>query len=112
MEDKFQELNLRMERLEQKLDTVARKPAAANISEEELQTYQKVKAAFFGPDGSCGINETSPCVIACRVCVIQCIQCIQCIVQCVTCDVECSCGPCNIGGFNSVGSNRFGRLGN
>lgn len=111
MNDELKELTLRLKALEDKLETVARKSRVSDLSADEIKAYLRVREAFF-EEGSCGINETSPCNLHCRIsCVISCR-----IVCDVVCDVECSCGPCNRGrgGFGSGGfggGGRFGGLG-
>lgn len=111
MNDELKELSLRLERLEKVLDTVPRRGSAEELSAEEIRAYAKVRVAF-GEGGTCGINETSPCVIACLRCAPICRT--TPIPICRVCDFECTCGPCAIcgaGGGGFGGGGRFGGLG-
>lgn len=106
--DALKDLELRLERIEKAIGTLP-KPSASSLSEEEVAAYHRVRSVLW-EDGSCGINETSPCVISCRI--------IDKICRVVpifrACDVECTCGPCNVfGDFGALrgGITRFGSLG-
>jgi hypothetical protein len=107
-EKAVKELSLRLERIEKALEAVVRRPAAEEVSAEDLKAYAKVRAAFGWEGGTCGINETSPCVLACRIpapCRLPPIR---------FCDFECTCGPCMPGSFGTGGfggGGRFGGLG-
>ena len=111
-EKDLKEVSLRLERLEAKLDTIGQASSVGELTEADIAAFHKVQNAFW-EDGSCGINETSPCVLRCniwkggRVVKIPRIP--------TRCDVECTCGPCNIGcGFGGAaggGLSRFGGLG-
>lgn len=106
----LKEIALRLERLEKSLDTVPRRAPMPDVSAEELKAYTKVRAALAFEWGSCGINETSPCVVACRVPTPLCRP----VPVCRACDFECTCGPCAqcfSGGGAVGGSGRFGGLG-
>lgn len=89
-DDNLKEMNLRLERLEAKLDTIAGVSARADITEEDVAAFHKVQNAFWD-DGVCGINETSPCVVKCTVFKDK-----RLIPVTKICDRECTCGPCNI----------------
>jgi hypothetical protein len=111
-EKELREVNVRLERLESKFDTLAREPAVSALSAQDIAAYHKVQNAFW-EDGSCGINETSPCILRCNIlkgdAVIQ-------LPRPRGCDVECICGPCNLGGLLGQlgqlgGGVRFGGLG-
>ena len=105
--DALKEVQLRLERLEDKLSTIAGGTRAAKLSEEEIAAYHRVRTALW-EDGSCGINETSPCVLNCRVSTCRVTIC---DVICRPCDVECTCGPCNLGNLAVGGLSRFRGLG-
>jgi hypothetical protein len=98
-EKELRDLDIRLERLEQKLGTLGREPSVSALTEQDLAAYHKVQNAFW-EDGSCGINETSPCILRCNIFkggeVIP-------LPRPRFCDVECTCGPCNIGGLGSLG---------
>jgi hypothetical protein len=107
--DALKDLQVRLERIEKAIETQP-KPQASSLSEDDVAAYHRVRSVLW-EDGSCGINETSPCVISCRI--IDKI-CRVVPVICRACDVECTCGPCNI--FSEIGSlrggiSRFSRLG-
>lgn len=94
MSDELKDVMLRLERLEEKVSTVGRQPRAAELSAKDIAAYHKVQNAFW-EDGTCGINETSPCVLRCNVFTGGKI-----VPLPKPCDIECTCGPCNI--FGSV----------
>src|SRR5215203_1713053 len=106
----LKDLELRLERIEKAIDTLA-KPARSGtaLSEADVAAFHRVREVLW-EDGCCGINETSPCVISCiivdKICKVIPIP--------QPCDFECSCGPCNIftefGTLNG-GLARFSRLG-
>ena len=95
MSDKeMKELELRLERIEKAVETIAaQRPGLASLSAEEIDVYHKVRSALW-EEGTCGINETSPCVISCRV--VEKICKVVPIPICRICDVECTCGPCSV----------------
>ncbi len=95
MNDKgMKELELRLERIEKAVETIAtQRSGLATLSTEEINVYHKVRTVLW-EDGSCGINETSPCVISCRIVETACK--VVPILKCRACDVECTCGPCNV----------------
>lgn len=105
-EDPLKEVNLRLERLEAKLDTVARTPSVSNLTADDIAAFHKVRNAFW-EDGSCGINETSPC-IGCNAFVNDRVV----KIPIPTPLAECICGPCMCGVGGSFGGiQRFGGLG-
>lgn len=109
-DDTLKELDLRLERIEKAIETLA-KPKMASPSEEDVAAYHRVRSLLWD-DGTCGINETSPCVISCRI--IDKICRVVPIPICRACDVECTCGPCNVFtdlGIMRGGTHRFGNLG-
>jgi len=104
--NELKELTVRLKNLEEKLETVSRRGSVEALSETDIAAFHKVQAAFW-EDGTCGINETSPCILRCNVFhggkVIKVPQ---------PCDIECTCGPCNIfGPMVNVGALRFRGLG-
>jgi len=106
----MKDMELRLERIEKAIETLAKpRSSAVSLSEADVAAYHRVREALW-EEGTCGINETSPCVISCII-----IDKICKIVPIPTfCDRECTCGPCNI--FTDFGSfrggiARFGRLG-
>jgi hypothetical protein len=106
-EKELREVSLRLERLEAKLDTIGREPSVSALTEQDIAAYHKVQNAFW-EDGSCGINETSPCVFRCNIfkggTVVP-------LPRPKFCDIECTCGPCNLGGGAFGGAVRFRGLG-
>jgi hypothetical protein len=105
-EEHLKELNVRLERLERKLDTVAQPGASAELTEADITAYHKVLNAFW-EDGTCGINETSPCVLRCNVWKGGKVVPIPRPKRCIN---ECTCGPggIDIGALERL---RFGGLG-
>lgn len=104
-EDSLKDVIVRLERLEAKIGTVARK-AVSELSADEVAAYHKVQNAFW-EDGTCGINETSPCILRCNV-----ITGGRVIPIPKPCDVECTCGPCSIWAPSVLaGALRFRALG-
>ena len=103
----FREVSLRLERLEQKLERLVEDPSVSQLTEKDVAAYHKVQNAFW-EDGSCGINETSPCVFRCNIFkggkVIA-------LPRPKFCDIECTCGPCNLGQGGFGGAVRFRGLG-
>lgn len=107
-DDELKEVSLRLQRLEEKLDTVTRRKAADSLTASDIEVFHKVQNAFW-EDGTCGINETSPCVWRCNIWKDKKIVPIPVPKPC---DFECTCGPCNIGsGAFGSGLARFGRMG-
>lgn len=107
MANELKDVLVRLENIEKALGaggTVAKKPKVSELSADDIAAYHKVQNAFW-EDGTCGINETSPCVFRCNSSsgkkVVPIIR---------ICDVECICGPCNLGGL-AGGNIRFGKLG-
>ena len=94
----LKEVSLRLERLEAKFDTQDRQPAVSALTEQDLAAYHKVQNAFW-EDGTCGINETSPCILRCNILkddlVVQ-------LPPPTRCDIECTCGPCNLGNLGGL----------
>lgn len=105
MADDLKEVVMRLDRLEEKVGTIARRTKAAELSVEDVAAYHKVQNAFW-EDGTCGINETSPCVFRCNV-----ITGGRVVPIPKPCDIECTCGPCNIFGPILGGGFRFRGLG-
>jgi len=101
----LKDVAVRLERLEERVGTVARKTKASELTAEDVAAYHKVQNAFW-EDGSCGINETSPCVFRCNLVVSGRVVPIP-----KPCDVECTCGPCNFWGPVLGGGFRFRGLG-
>ena len=64
--DELKELNVRLKNLEAKLETVSRRNKVEGLSARDIAAYHKVQPAFW-EDGTCGINETSPCILRCNV---------------------------------------------
>ncbi len=105
-------MELRLERIEKAIETIAKpRRGEVELSEADVEAYHRVRSALW-EEGSCGINETSPCVISCvivdKICRVVPIPLPK------PCDVECTCGPCNI--FTDLarvyaGLARFGTLG-
>ena len=106
-EKELRELNVRLERIESALETIGREASVGALTEADIAAYHKVQNAFW-EDGSCGINETSPCVFRCNIFkggkVVP-------LPRPKFCDIECTCGPCNIGGGGFGGAVRFRGLG-
>lgn len=121
MANELKDLALRLENLEKQVETVARRPSAQDLSAEDLKAYVKVQEVLMG---TCGINETSPCIVTCRICQL-CTVCQTCYVcrvcnvcqvcqvcqVCRICDVECTSGPCTVSPGTFGGAGRFGGLG-
>ena len=106
MSDDLKELSVRLKNLESKLETVSRRAAVSELSAKDIEAYHKVQLAFW-EDGTCGINETSPCILRCNV-----IHQGKVISIPKPCDVECTCGPCNIyGSMVGLAAQRFRGLG-
>ncbi len=105
MPDDLKEVVMRLDRLEEKLGTIGRRSKVAELSAEDVAAYHRVQSAFW-EEGSCGINETSPCVFRCNILTGGKIIPIP-----KPCDFECSCGPCNVWGPVLGGGFRFRGLG-
>ena len=101
----LKEVVLRLERLEEKVGTVAQKSRASELTAEDIAAYHKVQNAFW-EGGGCGINETSPCILKCHVVTGGRVVPIP-----KPCDFECTCGPCNIWGSVLGGGFRFRGMG-
>ena len=106
-EKMMKEVLIRLDRLEEKVGAISVTPRAkvATLTEAEVNAYHKVVTALW-EDGTCGINETSPCVFKCDV-----ITAGKVVPIPKKCDVECTCGPCNIYGPVMGESWRFRNLG-
>ena len=106
--DELKEVMVRLEKLEKQVSAGGGKASAmAAVSADEVSAYHKVRAALW-EDGSCGINETSPCVVQiCRNPVCDRV----CEIICRVCDTECTCGPCSVWGGRLTNLSRFGNLG-
>lgn len=97
-----EDLELRIQRLEDQLAGARARRQPADLSADELRAFIKVRDALgLDPDWGCGINECQPCILRCVIdrCIVRCI---------VRCDVECICGPCNFGGGFGGGLGGFG----
>ena len=105
MSEELKEVMVRLESLEKKFDTVTRQTAVSKLSSKDIAAYHKVQVAFW-EDGTCGINETSPCIIRCNLVTGGKVVPIP-----KPCDFECTCGPCNVWGMVRGGGWRFGGLG-
>lgn len=105
MSDELKEVVMRLDRLEEKIGTIGRKVNVSELSAVEVAAYHKVQTAFW-EDGTCGINETSPCVFRCNI-----VTGGRVIPIPKACDFECTCGPCNIWGPVLGGGFRFRGLG-
>ena len=90
MSEEMKEVMLRLKNIEEKIS--APKAKVATLTAEEVTAYHKVMNALWD-DGTCGINETSPCVFTCNVVTGGKVTPIP-----KACDVECTCGPCGIYG--------------
>ena len=110
MANDLKDVLVRLENIEKALSggggTVARKSKVAELSADDIAAYHRVQNAFWD-DGTCGINETSPCVFSCnKVSGKKVVPVIR------ICDRECICGPCNIWGSGILsGGGRFGGMG-
>ena len=104
--DELKDLAVRLKNLESKLETVSRRAAVEGLTAKDIAAYHKVQVAFW-EDGTCGINETSPCILRCNV-----INQGKVIPIPKPCDIECTCGPCNIyGPMVNAAAFRFRGLG-
>ncbi len=104
--DELRDLDVRLKNLESKLETVSRRNSVEQLTAKDIAAYHKVQVAFW-EDGSCGINETSPCILRCNV-----IHQGKVIPIPKPCDYECTCGPCNIfGPMVQFAAQRFRGLG-
>lgn len=102
--DELKEMDLRLERIERAIERIARPGGGqVEIAEADIEAYHRVRAVLW-EEGTCGINETSPCVITCRI--IERICKVVPIPLPKPCDVECTCGPCTI--FTEFGALRGG----
>ena len=101
----LKEIMARLESLEGKVATVGRQTKVSELAAGDLAAYHKVQNAFW-EDGTCGINETSPCILRCNVFTGG-----KVIPIPKPCDFECTCGPCNVWGPMVGGGLRFRGLG-
>jgi hypothetical protein len=95
----------RLDSLEEKISTVGRRTKVTELAPADIAAYHKVQSAFW-EDGTCGINETSPCILRCNVVTDGKLVPIP-----KPCDFECTCGPCNVWGPVLGGGFRFRNLG-
>jgi hypothetical protein len=94
-------LEMRIAELEDKL-------AQMSISEEEMQTFQKVSGLMAARGGASAMapNAALPIINRCIIhCIIQ-----HCIIHC-TIISDCACGPCIISPTAAGNMAGFGRLG-
>jgi hypothetical protein len=102
-------LELRIAELEKKLGSMTRRSTPANISEEEVKAYQKVRDVLAADYGDfCGINDCFRCGIN------NCIHLCKLCNLCHFCINECNCGPCSgysYGGISGGGLSRFSGIG-
>jgi hypothetical protein len=107
------DLELRLDRIEKAISGLGRPRSEVALTEADIAAYHRVRQVMWD-EGTCGINETSPCVISCRI--------IDKICRVVPipipiprpCDFECTCGPCNVWsdiGALRGGGGRFGGFG-
>jgi len=110
-EEALKNLELRLERIENAIQTVnVQRPSQLDLNEDDVAAYHRVRELLW-EDGACGINETSPCVISCRI-VNKLCKVVPVLPE--PCLAECTCGPCNV--FTDVGRlgsavSRFGGFG-
>ena len=84
-------LELRLERIEKAIDSLGSPGRReAKLSEDDVAAYHRVREALW-EEGTCGINETSPCVFSCHIVDKIC----KVVPVCKVCIFECTCGPCN-----------------
>jgi len=57
---------LRLDHLEEQLGDVAQATNVATLSAEAVAAYHRVQVAMW-EDGTCDIDETSPCVFTCGI---------------------------------------------
>jgi hypothetical protein len=108
MSDDIKALKEKVAALEKALEMSSSKSGMADITPEDIKSFQKVRDVFaFDPDNVCGINECFKCINVCRTCTTVCVTCRVCRI-CRVCDFECVCGPCSMGGGRG---GRFGDLG-
>jgi len=107
MAEEMKEVLLRLRSLEDKVGAISAAPKAATLTEAEVSAYHKVATALW-EDGTCGINETSPCVFTCNVVTGGKVVPIP-----KACIRECTCGPCacDLYGLAASMSYRFRSLG-
>ncbi len=105
MADDLKDVVMRLDRIEKSIGGRGLKAAA--LSAADISAYHKVQNAFW-EDGTCGINETSPCIFKCNIITGDKVVPIPFPRQC---DVECTCGPCNIFGGGFGGGGRFRGMG-
>lgn len=100
-QEEFDELKGRIVELENALKSRAAAPSAADLTPEELATFQKVKSALGGR-----ASYPNPCA-PCENC-YPCYTCYPC--HTCYCATECTCGPC-LQSHPVGGVGRFGGLG-
>jgi len=116
-QEEFDELKGRLEKLENHVAGAA----TPQFTDEELAAFKKVSSAMADTGDFCGINDCfrprlCSTVDFCgindcfrpRLCSTVCSVCRTCWTVCI---FECTCGPCNLGGFNAGGVQRFNGLG-
>ena len=101
-QEEFDELKGRIVELENALKGRAAAPSAADLTPEELATYQKVKSAL-------GADSVYPCTPPCVKCYPPCYPCYHPCSPCY-CVTECTCTPC-LQQVSGGGVGRFGGLG-
>ena len=99
-QEEFDELKGRLEKLENHFAGAA----TPQFTDEELAAFKKVSSARADTGDFCGINDC----FRPRLCSTVCSVCRTCWTVCI---FECTCGPCNLGGFNAGGVQRFNGLG-
>jgi hypothetical protein len=108
-EEMTKEVLLRLKSLEDKVGTISAAPKSevSTLTEAEVNAYHKVATALW-EDGTCGINETSPCVFTCNV--VNKGKVVPIPKPCIR---ECTCGPCacDLYGLAASMSYRFRSLG-
>ena len=103
--DELKDLAVRLKNLESKLETVP--PRGGRGVDGKGHRRLPQGSAGVLEDGTCGINETSPCILRCNV-----INQGKVIPIPKPCDIECTCGPCNIyGPMVNAAAFRFRGLG-
>ncbi len=106
----LKEVVLRLERLEQTVGAIAVAPKVATVTAEEVAAYHKVNNLMW-EDGTCGINETSPCIFRCNVFSQGRLTRIPQELIPRPCINECTCGPCSYYTPAYAGMARFAALG-
>ncbi len=95
MAEELKDVLVRLERLEEKIGAISvtsKTPKVSKLTIAEVDAYHKVVSTLW-EDGTCGINETSPCVFKCNVVIGKKVVPIP-IPNPTICVNECTCGPC------------------